>query len=101
MSQQGLKVFAKRVRFDDHDLETVCLNPKIVTFTPKSRVDQFTLEERLLDRPNPSGQCILGAQGELIKSNFAFSVAPFKIKSCYVSTVMVKEAGLIKPPISP
>ena len=73
MSQQGLEVFAKRVRFDVHDLEAVCLNPKIVTFTPKSRVDQFTLEERLLDRPNPSGQCILAPQGELINSNFAFS----------------------------
>ena len=97
MSQQGLEVFAKRVKFDDHDLEAVCLNPKIVTFTPKSRVDQFTLEERLLDGPNLSGQCILAAQGELIKSNFAFSVAPFKIKSCSVSTVMVKEAGLSSP----
>jgi len=106
VTRLGLEVFAKRVRFDDHDLKAVCLNPKIVIFTPKLRMDHFTLEERLLDEPNPLDQCILAPQGELVKSNFAFSVAPFKIKSCSVftscsvSTVMAEEAGLIKPPTS-
>lgn len=54
-----LEIFAKRIRCDDLDLEEVYLNHKTITFTPKSRVDQFILEERLLDEPNPSGQCIL------------------------------------------
>lgn len=54
-----LEIFAKRIRCDDLNLEEVYLNHKTITFTPKSRVDQFILEERLLDEPNPLGQCIL------------------------------------------
>ena len=102
---QELKKSPKRVKLVIHAPEAKVLNPKPVTFIPKSRVEHSILAER----QNLHGDSHHEVQGECTESSSyiethdigSYNGNPYIVSSLFDTTSMAEEAGLIKPPSSP